>query len=257
MVGVDRLEAIARDAGAILRGHFNNVSVRYKRDRSLVTEADLASEGLILDRLAREAPGIPVLAEEASEDQGSPPARGPEVFVVDPLDGTAAFSAGFPIWGVSIGLVRQGTPVKGVFYLPLLDEAYAADEEQLRWQGQPLSPAPPQERLHSESVLCAPSNLHRRYRIDFPGKVRVFGSAVFNLCMVARGAAVAALVPHVHAWDLAAGLAMCARTGRVARTLEGRPFQIETVMDGSALPEPLLVAHPTAHELLKGRIRPA
>jgi myo-inositol-1(or 4)-monophosphatase len=86
-----------------------------------VTRFDHASEEAILEVLAREAPGIPVLAEERG---GS---RAGTMWAVDPLDGTTNFTRGHPVVGVSIGLLRDGVPEVGVVLAPWLNLEFAAE----------------------------------------------------------------------------------------------------------------------------------
>ena len=85
-----------------------------------VTAADRRSEHAILEVLAREAPGIAVLAEE---EGGT---RAGTMWAVDPLDGTTNFTRGFPIVGVSVALLERGLPVVGVVLAPFLNLEFTA-----------------------------------------------------------------------------------------------------------------------------------
>jgi 3'(2'), 5'-bisphosphate nucleotidase len=113
------LTAIAIEASvAILAIDFRKAGTRRKADESPVTLADEAAQAVILDGLARIAPDIPVVSEEAPCDwQGKAP---PEFLLVDPLDGTAEFIAGRLEYTVNIALVRDGTPCAGVIAAPAL-----------------------------------------------------------------------------------------------------------------------------------------
>src|SRR5258706_16130062 len=85
------LARIAHDAGRLILKHYAEViEVRAKADSSPVTAADEEAETLILRRLAKLAPGIPVIAEEAMA-KGHRPQPSPRFFLVDPLDGTKEF----------------------------------------------------------------------------------------------------------------------------------------------------------------------
>jgi len=88
-------------------------TVIQKNVNDLVTEFDMASEDLIRERLSRETPHIPVVAEERG---GTPD---PELsWYVDPIDGTTNYAHGHPIWCVSIGLVSRGAFLAGVVVAP-------------------------------------------------------------------------------------------------------------------------------------------
>ncbi len=85
-----------------------------------VTVADTSSETAILEVLAREAPGIAVLAEE----EGG--MRAATMWAVDPLDGTTNFTRGFPSVGVSVALLDKGLPIAGVVLAPFLQLEFTA-----------------------------------------------------------------------------------------------------------------------------------
>jgi myo-inositol-1(or 4)-monophosphatase len=116
-------EQAAREAGALLREAYGRVLAREKGPSDLVTDADLASQRLIADRLARAFPEHTLLAEEEGVEPD--PSR-PWRWVVDPLDGTINFAHGFPFWSVSIALEHAGTLVVGVIHNPLSGEIYSS-----------------------------------------------------------------------------------------------------------------------------------
>jgi len=101
-----------------------DLTVSQKPDHTPVTEADLATERIIVAGL-RDKFDYPILAEETVDD----PARfkSEYVWIVDPLDGTRNFSQGDPNFGVLIGLIQNSRPVLGVVFLPALDKLYFAE----------------------------------------------------------------------------------------------------------------------------------
>ena len=100
------VEAIAREAGALLMGYFaGHVTIEYKGDVDLVTEADRASEKLIVERLRSRWPEHGIVGEEGARSDPDAEYR----WYVDPLDGTTNFAHGYPVFCVSIGLVRNAT----------------------------------------------------------------------------------------------------------------------------------------------------
>jgi 3'(2'), 5'-bisphosphate nucleotidase len=107
-------DIVSRAAAAILTVQPGDLNRREKADRSPVTAADEASNALILGGLARLAPGIPVVSEEASK----PTELGHRYFMVDPLDGTREFLAGRDEYTVNIALIEDGVPVAGVMAAP-------------------------------------------------------------------------------------------------------------------------------------------
>lgn len=119
------LARLAQDAAAvILRLQADGLTPERKADHSPVTAADRAAETLILLGLDRLWPGVPVLAEEATE-AGVVFSPAPWAFVVDPLDGTRAFVRGSAEYTVNIGLVHHGAAVAGALAAPATGEVWA------------------------------------------------------------------------------------------------------------------------------------
>jgi 3'(2'), 5'-bisphosphate nucleotidase len=124
---VDTAIRAALAAGeAIMRVYAEPFDVIQKLDNTPVTEADLASERIIVRMLTEAFPDIPIVSEEtAPEDGFKPPAA--RFWVVDPLDGTKEFIAKNGEFCVCIGLVEDERPVMGVLYGPARNVTYAAN----------------------------------------------------------------------------------------------------------------------------------
>jgi len=105
---------------------FRSVEVEIKADGSPVTEADRAAERVIRSTLESAYPDFGLLGEEYGESRVK--TSGPR-WIVDPIDGTLAFSRGIPLFGTLIALVEDEEPVLGVIDLPALDERYVG------WKG--------------------------------------------------------------------------------------------------------------------------
>jgi len=125
MSGID-LEAAARvadEAANLARAEilprFRSVSVETKADGSPVTEADRAAERAVRAHLAAAFPDFGVMGEEFGAEGGD----GPQ-WIIDPIDGTIAFSRGIPLFTTLIALVEDGQPVLGLIDCPTLDERY-------------------------------------------------------------------------------------------------------------------------------------
>jgi len=127
-----KLEAAARVACAAadaaraeIGPRFRAVAVETKRDGSPVTEADRAAERAIREVLRTAYPDFAILGEEFGEEAGASASDpgGPR-WVVDPIDGTIAFSRGIPLFATLIALLEDGEPVLGLIDCPMLDERY-------------------------------------------------------------------------------------------------------------------------------------
>src|SRR5512147_581813 len=118
-------EAAVREAGRYLKGHFGRgVEATYKGAVDLVTPYDLGAQDLLVGRLSAAFPSHGFLAEEGMERPGRSDCR----WVIDPLDGTTNYAHGFPVFCVSIALVRNEKPILGVVFDPTRDELFIAEK---------------------------------------------------------------------------------------------------------------------------------
>src|SRR3954447_4305258 len=115
---------IAREAGALLVNYFERrVPFETKGEFDLVTEADRASERLVVERLRSHFPSHAIMAEEGGGHESSSEYR----WFVDPLDGTTNFAHSFPMFNVTLGLERAGELIAGVVYDPIRQEMFTAE----------------------------------------------------------------------------------------------------------------------------------
>jgi myo-inositol-1(or 4)-monophosphatase len=234
-------EQIARDAGALLREFYaRGVETEYKGDVDLVTEADRASEKLIVSRLKVSFPEHGIVGEEGTRDRMDREYR----WYVDPLDGTTNFAHGFPVFCVSLGLERRrnksdadGELIAGVIYDPLRDEMFTAARGQganLNGRRMRVSPTP---RL-SESLVATGFPSHKRHanpNIHFYQQftlrshgVRRAGSAALDLAYVACGRIDAYWELNLNPWDTSAGVLLVQEAGGTVTDFAGGPFQLDS-----------------------------
>lgn len=204
----------AREAGQLLVQRLGSAKVSTKGDINLVTEADIAAENLILDRIRSHYPQHGILAEESGEAVLVGGRRSEWKWVVDPLDGTTNYAHGYPCFAVSIALERAGELEIGVVYDPMRDEMFAAE----RGQGATLNG----RRIRvsrvdqlSQAMVCTGFPYNVRERPDFARgftnftmnaqAVRRDGSAALDLAYVACGRFDGFWEDGLHPWDMAAG----------------------------------------------------
>src|SRR4051794_7158672 len=119
------LAGAVREAGEAIKRHFNDGAQVYtKPDNSPVTDADLAANAILMDRLQAAFPDDAILSEEIPPDARIDAA--PRCWIIDPLDGTASFVKREPTFAVMVGLEFGGRPEVGAIYHPMTDELYAA-----------------------------------------------------------------------------------------------------------------------------------
>ena len=115
---------IAREAGGLLATFFERrVPFELKGENDLVTEADRASERLIVERLRTHFPSHAVVAEEGGGHESASGYR----WYVDPLDGTTNFAHSFPVFNVTLALEAEGQLVAGVIFDPIKNELFTAE----------------------------------------------------------------------------------------------------------------------------------
>jgi myo-inositol-1(or 4)-monophosphatase len=222
--------AIAREAGALLRDYYRRgVTAEYKGVIDLVTDADRASESLILDRLRAAYPDHAILAEESGAHQQA----GPCTWIVDPLDGTTNFAHGFPHFSVTMALQIEDALEIGATYDPLRDELFAARRGRGAWLNGRVIHVSQTPRL-DRALLCTGFPYDRRTNplnntqqfVDFllraQGVSRV-GSAALDLAYVACGRLDGFWEFRLNAWDMAAGLLLVQEAGGCATEPDGAP----------------------------------
>lgn len=208
---------VARDMAA--RG----VASWSKENDSPVTEADMAVDALLHERLVGLAPTYGWLSEETADHPERLERR--RVWIVDPIDGTRAFMAGRADWGVAAALVEDGRPVAGALYAPITDELFLA----VAGRGASLNGAPigasAVETLAGARAdgpapwldLIDPAGLLRR--------VPRIRSLALRIARVASGEIDAAFAaPNAHDWDLAAADLLVHEAGGRLTTLDGLPL---------------------------------
>jgi myo-inositol-1(or 4)-monophosphatase len=220
-------EAVAREAGALLRGAYDGPELRVSSKSTptdLVSEADHAAEHLIRERLAAARPGDGVLGEEGGDHAGTSGVH----WIVDPLDGTVNFLFGIPQWAVSIACEDADGALAGVVYDPLRDELFSAERDgPATLDGAPIKSSTRTDIATSlvgtgfgydSEVRRAQAEVVARL-LPHVRDIRRFGSAAVDLAWTACGRLDAYYEHGLNAWDLAAGALICERAGLEVRNL--------------------------------------
>lgn len=248
---LDWVQNLAREAGGMALQHFGHTTNTIKPDKTIVTEADKAIETFLVRKLSQRYPGDGVLGEEGTSTRRD--AR--RQWVLDPIDGTAAFAAGFPSWCISIGMMEDGVPLAGVVYLPVSDDMFAVDltgPATLNGEAIRVMPHGP---FDNNSGMLSSGDIHSHWEIDFPGKVRALGSLAIHICYVAKGSAVASINSYSSLWDVAAALPILERAGGTTTLLDGSPLPFAAALNGSKFPQPIVSAPPAYLDDIRSRLR--
>lgn len=215
---------LAADAGRRAHGAFGRAALLPAKGRhDEVTAMDREVEQVVREAIARTFPGDAVLGEEDGASAGL--AQAEHVWVIDPIDGTANYARGIAHYCVSIGLLRDGTPVAGALHDPSHERLYWAARGRGAWLEEAGATrrlaVSPVDALSGATVECGWSL--RRPQADYIALVdrmlgagcaiRRAGSGALGLADVAAGRTEGYAELHINSWDCAAGLLLVAEAG--------------------------------------------
>jgi myo-inositol-1(or 4)-monophosphatase len=251
--------AIAIEAGALVREFDEKgVATEYKAEADIVTEADRASERLIVERLQTVFPDHGVFGEEGSRGKMDSEYR----WYIDPVDGTTNFAHRYPVFCVSMGLEHRpsglapdqdGQIVAGVIYDPTREELFVAEKGKGAYRdGRRIQVS--RTATLSEGLLATgfPSrkrhqnpNIHFYQEITMRSHgVRRAGSAALDLSYVACGRFDGYWEFNLNPWDSSAGSLLVTEAGGAITYFDGSPFKLESkqILASNGLIHPELIA---------------
>ncbi len=221
----------ARGASDILLKYYGKARVvKKKGEIDLLTQADTASEKIIVQTLGSAFPDHAILAEEGSGVE----ANSPCTWIVDPLDGTTNYAHGLPLFSISIALAIEGKTVFGLVLNPVTRELFMASEGQgATLNGRSISVSRATDLSDSLVVTGFPyglksmmDELMERFSRVLPQVqgVRRLGSAALDLCYVACGRFDGFWEQNLAPWDTAAGECIVREAGGVVTDFSKAPF---------------------------------
>ncbi|AOX06020.1 histidinol-phosphatase [Corynebacterium sp. NML98-0116] len=223
--------ADAADAITLDRFEASDLKVKSKPDMTPVSDADVAVEEVLRERLAEARPGDSIVGEEFG---GETVFEGRQ-WVIDPIDGTKNFVRGVPVWATLISLLVDGQPVLGVVSAPALARRWYAAKGSGAWRTFNKGSLKRLEVSHVAELAdasLAMSSLEgwkaRGLQENFIAltertwRLRGYGD-FFGYCLVAEGAVDIAAEPEVSVWDLAALSVLVTEAGGAFSSLNGEP----------------------------------
>jgi myo-inositol-1(or 4)-monophosphatase len=243
---------IAREAGALVANyHQRHIPFEIKGEFDLVTEADRASEKVIVERLRSHFPAHAIVAEEGGGHESASEYR----WFVDPLDGTTNFAHGFPMFCISIGLERAGELIAGVVYDPIRGELFTAERGAGAFLNHHRMHVSPVARIADSLASTGfPSrkrhhniNIHFYYQLAMASHgVRRTGSAALDLAFVASGRLDFFWEFGLKPWDMAAGALLVQEAGGRVADMTGAPLSVAAsdhiLADNGTLHDEILAA---------------
>ena len=201
----------------LINKNSNNLNVLNNKDKDIKLSADILSHNYIVDELTKT--NIPVFSEEGNNNTFN---LNNYQWIVDPLDGTLNYSRGFKISAISISLWDNGKPLLGVIVPLFYDDIYYSLKGFGAWKNNKkinvskikskeeaiLATGFPSGRNYDEESLMKTLKNIREFK-----KVRMIGSAVTMLSLVANGVFDIYEEEDIYIWDVAAGLSLVEEAG--------------------------------------------
>ena len=213
-----KAEKIVREDGAMIRGLSHPRVYSKEGHANFVTEADLASQKFLLERLGPLLPGAHFFAEEKEQNELLPGFN----WVIDPIDGTTNFMRGYRPCAVSVGLVKDGEGVMGLVYDVWAGELFTAVKGGGAFcNGEPIEAG--QAPMENALIAFGTSPYYReRAEATFAAVKEVFllcgdmrrsGSAALDLCYVAAGRCDGFFESVLSPWDFCAASVILREAG--------------------------------------------
>jgi histidinol-phosphatase len=195
-----------------------------------VTEADRAAEAVMRRIIKYHFPQHGIVGEEFGNEHED----AEYVWVLDPIDGTKSFIAGFPIWGTLIALLHKGTPVFGMMHQPYIGERFSGDSGSAHYHG------PSGERrlavrrcaslAEATSYTTSPLLMNAADRAAFARveqavRLTRYGGDCYSYCMLAAGHIDLVVETELKSYDIAALIPIITGAGGIVTTWEGGPAQ--------------------------------
>lgn len=235
----------ARGAGEIAARHFRNGAKVWDKGggQGPVTEADLAVNDYLHDRLIAARPDYGWLSEESEPLANTRRLDADLAFVIDPLDGTRAFIDGQPGFAHALAVVHRGQPIAGVVHLPMLDLTYAArlgggatlNGAPIQASGcsqaegaRVLAPRPALDPVHWPGGV---PRLDRHFRPSLAWRLALVGEGRFDAMLTVRDA---------WDWDIAGAALIATEAGATVTDRAGQPL----VFNRAGASNPGVVAAP-------------
>jgi myo-inositol-1(or 4)-monophosphatase len=244
---VDFSQTITEKVGPQLMADFGQVQASQKSDGSLVTQSDRWADETIRDAITAHFPNHGILSEEGKH-------LFPDnewCWIIDPLDGTTNFTRGIPLWGISLGLLYQGTPVFGYVHFPPIRQTFhgfwdnsssiTGLESGAFLNGRPIHSSPdPISNNHFFNLCSRSASLLQQPLIC---KIRMLGVASYNFLTVASGIALGGMEATPSIWDIAGAWVIVQAAGAAWVPLNPESiFPLQVGQDYGSKSFPTLVA---------------
>ena len=228
-----QVEQVIRSAGQLVLTYFSkarSLERNTKEKAGFFTEADIASEKFLIEKLGLIFPEAAFYAEESGSS-----GKGEYCWVIDPIDGTTNFAHGLPHFCISVALTHKGKTFFGMIYSPVLDELFWAETGKGAWlNDKKIETTNPARFDQSLLVVGFPyKGIDGEYvrfmeHVSFIGSkaytFRNLGAAALDLAYVACGRFDGIFCSRMQWWDFAAGALLVEQSGGRITDFSGSPL---------------------------------
>lgn len=220
------------------------IEVSRKKDTSIVTQADMAVQDLIMSKISARYGDVRFIHEEEYRGGGPVLADHQMSVVIDPIDGTAMYSMYLPVWCVSIGVFQGEVPLYGFVYSPGFSMLFYNDDDHA-YLNDTIRLVDNEMSIDGETNIFYASEAHEQYSIVFPGKVRNLGSTALHACLTIDNARnrTLAFIGRSHLWDWAGAIPIILKAGGHLRYLSGSELRYQEVIENDCKLPDFLVAY--------------
>jgi len=220
------LEKILKGAGEIVRSYWGKQLERQQKRDGFLTEADLASEAYLIEKLTALVPAD-IWAEESGQSGSN---NNGYRWVIDPLDGTTNFAYGLPYYCISVALTEHDSPVHAAIYNPLQDDFFYARRGFGAWcNSNKITVSSPDSLSQAVVGLGFSYARDERSSLLLPAQkivttvqaVRNMGAIALDLAHLAAGRLDGVFFSHLSWWDVAAGMLLVQEAGGKTADFQG------------------------------------
>lgn len=229
---------VTKEAGEVTLSYFDKKHTYQIKEGAInfATEADLACEKFVFEKIKKTFPDHSFLSEE----MGMVAKKSRYTWVLDPIDGTVNFSRGLPLWGVSLALFEDTLPIAGTIYFPVFDELYFAQKGKGAFRGKKKIRVSSCDKLPRSLVIVEfgyPENRRKLtlpvagFMKDFPAMFLTPLSTVYDMVSLASGKVEGFIEEHPLIWDIAAGAIIVEEAGGKVTDFSGNKLVYELKKD--------------------------
>jgi len=232
------IEDLATETGELASSLQGDLKINFKAPKDMVTNADLQCNELITEKILKHFPDHNILTEEADLINKN----SDYTWYVDPIDGTNNYARGMDEWCVSIGLVKDKTPIAGGIIVPTLNRFYYAEQDKGAYLNNERIFVSKRDSLDKFLItfMTISEGSLRKYQNDKKygqiildsannfEKVRILGSACYDIALLASGVSDVYYNRSASLWDVVAGAVILKEAGAVITDYENNPWTIDS-----------------------------